>query len=122
MNKKNILLDLDDKKEVKVNSEGSDPGAEFELDLDIAEAIVQVIDGVLIKANEEEIRLLFYYHKPDGIDVEDEVIYCKGVAEFRFSKKNFFNIIKNLNGNLNKLIKNQKKIEDYFQDRLPMYA
>ena len=122
MIKKNLVLDFDDKKEVIVSSEGSDPGAEFDLDLDIGEAIVQAIDGVLIKANDEEVRLLFYYHKPDGIDVEDEVIYCKGVAEFRFSKKNFYGILKNLNGNLNKLIKNQKKIDDYCPERLPMFA
>jgi len=111
------------RKKLSIQPEEPEIDPDFDLELEIDDAIVQAIDGVLIKADEEEIKLLFYYYKPDGIDIEDEIIYCKGIAEFRISKKNFYTIVKNLNGNLNKLIKHQKKIDNYFyQDRLPMYS
>lgn len=111
------------KKELSVHPDDPEEGIDFDLDLDIKDAIVEPIDGVLIKSTDDEIRLLFYYHKPDGMDVEEEVIKCKGVAEFRTSKNTFKEIVKDVNEKYKLINKNQKKIDDYFsQEKLPMFA
>ena len=109
------------KKEPESSPECSEEDIDFDLDLDIKDAIVEPIDGVLIKVIDEEIRLLFYYHKPDGVDAEEEVIRCKGVAEFRTSKSTFKEIVRDVNEKF-KQIKNQKKIDDYASEKSPMFA
>ena len=109
------------KKELESSPECSEEDIDFDLDLDIKDAIVEPIDGVLIKVIDEEIRLLFYYHKPDGVDAEEEVIRCKGVAEFRTSKSTFKEIVRDVNEKF-KQIKNQKKIDDYVSEKSPMFA
>lgn len=124
MNKKlleTVISSLDDELIIEVGEDEEE--IDFDLDLDIKDAIVEPIDGVLIKATDDEIRLLFYYHKPGGVDVDEEIIRCKGVAEFRTSKNTFREIVKNVNKKYKSISLNQKKIDDFHLcDRSPMFA
>ena len=105
----------------QIIEDGEDEGFEFNIDLD--DALVQTIDGVLIKADDEEVRMLFYHHKPDGVDYEDEIIKCRGIAEFRTTKKTFNYMIKYLNSNWNSILRSNKKNDSRFhQERLPMFG
>ena len=108
--------DLDDEDE----SEGD---SEFDYDMDIDDAIVQTIDGVMMKVDDEEVRMLFYHHKPNGIDFEDEVIKCRGIAECRTTKRTFNNIIKYLTSNWKIINRSLEKTDNNFQwDILPMFG
>jgi len=111
------------KKDLVLHPDEPDPSADFDLELDIDDAIVQAIDGVLIKSEGEEVKLLFYYYKPDGIDVEEETIRCKGIAEFRTTRSTFKAITKDFNGKLKRINRYQKKIDDYtVKEKQPMFV
>ena len=68
-----------------------------EITLDFEDAIVQPIDGVIIQGDEEEIKLLFFYIKPDSNHNEDGIARCKCVAEFRVSRSRFMDISRDIN-------------------------
>jgi len=91
---------------------------DFDIQLDIEDVTVNVVDGVLIKGDDEEIRLLFYHLKPDGVDMDEETIKCKAVAEFRTSKSNFDDIAKNFNGTLKSFKFRQRTINDYIKNEM----
>jgi hypothetical protein len=115
-----ITLSTDDR---EIFSDSDEEGIIFELDMDIKDAIVEPIDGVLIKDVDDDIRLLFYYHKPGGMDIDEEIIECKGVAEFRTSKQVFKEIVKKVNKKYEDIRVNQKKIDSFdMYDRSPMFA
>jgi hypothetical protein len=115
-----IALSTDDR---EIFSDSDEEGIIFELDMDIKDAIVEPIDGVLIKDVDDDIRLLFYYHKPGGMDIDEETIECKGVAEFRTSKQVFKEIVKKVNKKYEDIRVNQKKIDSFdMYDRSPMFA
>jgi hypothetical protein len=115
-----IALSTDDR---EIFSDSDEEGIIFELDMDIKDAIVEPIDGVLIKDVDDDIRLLFYYHKPGGMDIDEEIIECKGVAEFRTSKQVFKEIVKKVNKKYEDIRVNQKKIDSFdMYDRSPMFA
>lgn len=60
------------------------------LDLDIEDILVQVVDGIIVGGDDEEIKMLFFYRKP----IQDQ---CKGVVEFRTSKSRFLEISREVN-------------------------
>lgn len=112
---------LEKGKEERVKKTPEDPDEEFELELDFDDIVVQAIDGVLIQGDQEEVRLLFYYYKPDRVDVEEETIRCKGVAEFRTSSSTFKAIAKSFNAKVRDLRTHQRKIDEHiFQEKLSM--
>jgi len=96
---------------------------DFDLDMDVDEAVVRVIDGVVIEGDTEEIRMLFYHHKPDPLDVTNNMIRCKAVAELRSSCKTFNKIAKDF-GRLNNGLKKRKKTVEQCsnRDRVPMFV
>jgi hypothetical protein len=114
-----ITLSTDDR---EIFSDSDEEGIIFELDMDIKDAIVEPIDGVLIKDVDDDIRLLFYYHKPGGMDIDEETIECKGVAEFRTSKQVFKEIVKHVNQRYKTLTFQQKTLDEHIQEQqLPMF-
>jgi len=119
MNNKKLLSNSNNCKE-KTNDIPLGPEMEnpdFDLEIDFSDTIVDTIDGVLINGDDEEVRLLFYLIKPDGIDTNDETIKCKGIAEFRIPKSRYKSITKDMLKNLAKLDINQSKIDDFrFRD------
>ena len=52
------------------------------IELEVEEAIVQVIDGAIIDGDDEQIKILFYYIRPGGNVLEHDRVLCKGVASF----------------------------------------
>ena len=96
---------------------------ELDLELDVNDAVVDVVDGVVIEGDDEEVRLLFYHHKPNGIDLKEEVVRCKCVSELRISRSSFLPMTMNFNRKAKSLLTRQTKIPDFDnQQKLPMYA
>ncbi len=81
-----------------------------EITLDFEDAIVQPIDGVIIQGDEEEIKLLFFYIKPDSNHSEDGVARCKCVAEFRVSRSRFMDISRDINVKVKDIEREREKI------------
>ena len=84
-----------------------------DIELEAEDAIVQVVDGVLIGGDDEEVKMMFYYIKPGGNALEDDRIQCRGVAEFRTSKAKFLEIAKYINFKEKELGRYQRKLDDY---------
>jgi len=70
---------------------------EVEITLDFEDAIVQPVDGLITSGDEDEIKLLFYYIKPESYIDEDGAVEGKGVAELRVSRSKFMDIAKEIN-------------------------
>ena len=115
MNKKKLQIgvDLEDEKFNKdpIGPEINNP--DFNLELDFDDTLVGTVDGVLINGDDEEVKLLFYHIKPNGVDPEDETIKCKGVAELRISRSRYNTIAKDMGKSLSFYNTNQRKIDDY---------
>ena len=112
-----------DNKDLDVHPDEPIIGPDYDLEVDIDDAIVQAIDGVIIEGDDDEIRLLFFYYKPDMISNEDGAIRCKCIAEFRVSRSNFIPIAKDLYTKARNLRKYQTNKYDYEnQEKLPMYV
>jgi hypothetical protein len=93
-----------------------------DIELDMEEIVVLPIDGVVIEGDEEEVKLLFYYYKPDRNNGEDDVIRCKCIAEFRASRSHFISIMKSLRNKEQKLIAHQGTQREWkSQEQLPMF-
>jgi len=60
------------------------------LELDIEDTLVQVVDGIIVGGDNEEVKMLFFYKKP-GIQS------CRAVVEFRTSKSRFQEIAREVN-------------------------
>jgi hypothetical protein len=84
---------------------------DVDLEMDTEDAIVQAVDGVLVDGDDEEVRMLFYHHKIGGLDLEDDTIRCKAVAEFRVSRKAFSAIANNFSRGAKGLKKKQKAMD-----------
>ena len=115
---------VEDHTDVPQPPQGPEPELpELDLELDVDDAVVDVVDGVVIEGDDEEVRLLFYHHKPNGIDLKDEVVRCKCVSEFRISRSSFLPMTMNFNRKAKSLLTRQTKILDYGdQQKLPMYV
>jgi len=111
-----------DAKKLVVHPDGPHIDPDLDIDVDVDKVTVQAIDGVLIEGDDEEVRILFYHYKPDAINIEDETIMCQGVAEFRVSRSRFNSIAKDFNLSRERFKTGQKKIDEYFQEKLPMFA
>ena len=111
-----------DAEKLVIHPDEPDIDPDLDLDVDLEKVIVQAIDGVVIGGDDEEVKMLFYHYKPDAVDIDDETIRCQGIAEFRISRSGFFSIAKNINLSKIRFKTGQKKIDDYFQDKLPMFA
>ncbi len=83
---------------------------EVEITLDFEDAIVQPVDGVIIQGDDEEIKLLFFYVKPDSNHDEDGIPRCKCVAEFRVSRSRFMNISRDINIKVTDIEREREKI------------
>lgn len=70
---------------------------ENKYEFEAKDAFVQSIDGVFLEGDDEEIKLLFFYFNPTVTPLEDELVQCKCVAEFRASRTRFLEIVKNIN-------------------------
>ena len=70
---------------------------EVEITLDFEDAIVQPVDGVIVQGDDEGIKLLFFYVKPESNHDEDGIARCKCVAEFRVSRSKFMDISRDIN-------------------------
>ena len=70
---------------------------EVEITLDFEDAIVQPVDGVIVQGDNEEIKLLFFYVKPDSNHDKDGIARCECVAEFRVSRSKFMDISRDIN-------------------------
>jgi len=65
--------------------------------MDFDGILVQSVDGLITSGDEDEIKLLFYYIKPESYIDEDGTIEGKGVAELRVSRSKFIGIAKEIN-------------------------
>lgn len=61
------------------------------MELDIEDTFVQVVDGIIVGGDDEEVKMLFFYRKPC---LQDE---CRAVVEFRTSKSRFLEISREIN-------------------------
>ena len=81
-----------------------------EITLDFEDAAVQSIDGVIVQGDDEEIKLLFFYLKPESNHDEDGIARCKCVAEFRVSRSKFMDISRDINIKVTDIEKEREKI------------
>ena len=65
--------------------------------LDFDDVLVQSVDGLITGGDNEEIKLLFYYLKPESFIDKNGVAEAKGVAELRVSCSRFIDIAKEIN-------------------------
>ena len=81
-----------------------------EITLDFEDAIVQPVDGVIVQGDDEEIKPLFFYLKPESNHDEDGIARCKCVAEFRVSRSRFMDISRDINIKVKDIEKEREKI------------
>ena len=67
------------------------------ISMDFDDILVQSVDGLITSGDEEEIKLLFYYIKPESCIDEDGAVEGKGVVELRVSRSKFMDIAKEIN-------------------------
>ena len=84
-----------------------------ELEFDVENTTVQVIDGVVISNDDEQLKLLFYYILPGENLDNSNSIQCKGVAEFRISRSKFLDIAKSIKEKARELNKYQRRLSDF---------
>jgi len=60
--------------------------------------------------DDEEMKLLFFYVKPESNHDEDGVARCKCVAEFRVSRYRFMNISRDMNEKVKDIQREGEKI------------
>ena len=111
------------KKKCPVALADVDVDEDYDMEIDVLESIVQSIDGVIIDGDDDEVKLQFFYLIPGGIDVEEERIRCKCVAEFRVSRKNFMPIAREMNQRAKSFKTKQKTLFAYSTDQeVPLYT
>ena len=77
------------------------------ISMDFDDILVQSVDGLITSGNEDEIKLLFYYVKPESCIDEDGTVEGKGVAELRVSRSKFMDIAKEINMRVKDIQKGQ---------------
>ena len=83
---------------------------------DLDDIDVYPADGVLIKQEKDEIRLLFFYIKPTLCTSETNTIRPKGVVEFRIPNSVFLEMVEEFNDTANQihlLIKPQDLLDNH---------
>ena len=85
----------------------------FDIEMDVNDSIIQTIDGVVIAGDYDEVKLRFVQLMPEGIDMEEEIIRCRCIAELRVSRKKFIPIAKELNRRARTLMTRQKSLSSY---------
>jgi len=83
---------------------------EVEIAVDFEDALVQPVDGVVIQGDDEEIKLQFFYVKPESNNEEDGIPRCKCVAEFRVSRSRFIDISRDINIKVKDIQREREKI------------
>jgi len=86
---------------------------EFEAEkiaIDFDEILVQSVDGLITGGDEHEIKLLFYYIKPESCIDEVDILEGKGVAELRVSCSKFIGIAKEINEKVNDIQKGKNSM------------
>ncbi|GAF81001.1 unnamed protein product [marine sediment metagenome] len=81
-----------------------------EIALDFEDAIVQAVDGVIVQGNNEEMKLLFFYLKPESNHDENSITWFKCVAEFRMFCSRFLDISRDINIRVNDIEREREKI------------
>jgi hypothetical protein len=123
INVKNDIKQYEDTDKKCTNGGVEEELPDFELDLEVdEESPVQTVDGVIIEGDEEIARLLFYHYKTNGIDIEEELVRCRCIAELRVSRTKLKQIVKDINENIKNSRRNVNGREiNIFQEKLPMY-
>ena len=80
------------------------------IELDVDDVLVRPIDGVIIGGDEEEIKLLFYYMKPETFYEDNVTTQCRCVAEFRVSCSKFVDIANEINERIKEIHKEKGEI------------
>ena len=81
------------------------------IELDVDNVLVRPIDGVIIGGDDEEIKLLFYYTKPETFYDDYGTTQCKCVAEFRMSCTKFMDIANEINELVKEIQKKRGEME-----------
>ena len=84
----------------------------FDIEMDVNDSIVQTIDGVIIAGDYDEVKLRFVQLIPEGIDLQEEIIRCKCIAELRVTRKKFIPMAKEINKRAKTLLTRQKSLLD----------
>ena len=84
-----------------------EPDTDVDLEVDGDDAIVHPVDGVFIGGDDEEIKLWFFYVKPNTYS-KDDTLKCKCIAEFRVTPSTFKYIVEEFNERLQSLKKHRK--------------
>ena len=87
----------DEKNHEDIDEEAEGP--EYYLNVD--EAHVQSVDGVLFAEEKELIKILFYQYLPST--AVDEIIRCHGIIECRLSKTRFYSMVNEFNRYANQI-------------------
>jgi len=106
---KEVSSDIQDSKLMATEEENDNEDDEFDFD----DVLVLPAEGMLIRQNEDEVRLLFYYVKPSMGDT----LTCKAVTELRIPRKRFSRIADDIQQTMTKY---DKTIQEELD--LPMYA
>jgi len=78
------------------------------LELDMEDTFVQVVDGIIVGGDDEEIKMLFFYKKPG---IQDQ---CRAVVEFRTSKSRFLEISREINEKVMHIRANETGVNPMF--------
>ena len=81
------------------------------IELDVDNVLVRPIDGVIIGGDEEEIKLLFFYVKPESYYEDDETTQCRCVVELRVSCSKFLDIANEINKRIKDIEMGRREIE-----------
>lgn len=81
-----------------------------EIAVDFEDAMVHPVDGVIVDGDNEEIKLQFFYVKPESNQDEDGIPRCKCVSEFRVSRSRFMDIARDINIKVKDIEREREKI------------
>jgi len=81
------------------------------IELDVGNVLVHPVDGVLIGGDEEEIKLLFFYMKPESYYDDGGTPQCRCVAELRMSCSKFLDIANEINKRIKDIEMGRRDIE-----------
>lgn len=103
----------EEQEKLSVDKEGALEICEDDDEFDFEDVLVLPAEGLLIKQNEEEVRLLFFYVKPS---MGDTLTY-KAVTELRIPRKHFLHIADDIQHSMMKYINTGQR-----DLNLPMYG
>jgi hypothetical protein len=82
-------------------------------EFDFDDVMVLPAEGLLIKQNEDEVRLLFFYVKPSM----GETLTYKAVTELRIPRKHFLHIAGDIQQTMREYTKNEQEEQDLLMYR-----